>query len=104
MSNNLPMAHVAKRALEWLGNHKSGHDKIPYGHDKTPYVSPPGVSACGVSSGEWCRTEDVRAILAGEHHATVWDGPGRTFRRRVLMPTCPQCAVILDQEMERCDG
>jgi hypothetical protein len=92
--NDLPLVHVTKRALEWLRAHRSGQKR-------TPYVSPPGVSACGVRSEDWCRTEDVRAILNGEHHAVLWNGPNSAFRRRVLMPTCPKCAVLLDQEMER---
>jgi hypothetical protein len=87
------MIHLTKRSVEFL-------KALP---NKVDYKSEPALAACGhrkANEDDWCRVEDVRAILRKEVIVTINSHhrkQGKAWIRDVQIPTCPVCAVMLDK-------
>lgn len=83
--------HLSQRALAWLRDQPVSSKAI-------------GTAAC-VEVGQnpvlpgngrqWCRTEDVRALVFGWKHAYVWRTAG-IEKRYVTQPTCQFCVALMD--------
>lgn len=82
--------HLTTRALEWLAGTKN-------------YTTDVGTPACGAVRAKrfnWCRAEDVRAMVKKWEHAYLLNARGEmTTRKEVIHPTCPTCAVLLDEAL-----
>lgn len=94
-----PVIHLTVRAVEWL-------HRIRF-EPGTAFETPAAVTACGADREkragpkDWCRVEDVRALVHGNSRARLWDvDRTRSIYRDVTIPTCPRCAVLLDQALE----
>lgn len=89
--------HLSQRALAWLRDQPVSSKAI-------------GTAAC-VEVGQnpvlpgngqqWCRTEDVRALVHGWKHAYVWRTAG-IEKRYITMPTCQFCVALMDPALAAC--
>lgn len=101
------IVHLTARAYSWaLGGR---HTKLPVG---LPACGKPKEK--GSTRFDYCGTEDVRALIQGDKYAEIkrprdihdeyhWrTNPLVPWITRVpLLPTCPHCAVTLDQVLQR---
>lgn len=96
------MIHLTMRAIEYL---RVDYDPVDYVFSKLLVACSyrKGVAEVAESDIEISGVQDIRALMNGDWEAKFWDYDefGRTKRYEpIMLPTCPECLVILDVEME----